>query len=268
MLRRGAIALAWAGLELSAIQGCGGFLDPIAARGTGGAGTGGAGDGSGGYDAAGGIPGGGGGAGAGCSAECVLVPNEQGWVEQQDAVCCPFQGAWYPYNDCNDSPPPNCAWDQVPAPDAGTFQPDQGLNRMCTHGTSAPVGEAGASNIWGAGIGLWLNQVRDTEIHNSIGRLRMPFGFRFTLTGTLGSNGLRVNFPYTDSDPVPHYVTITQPGDPVEVEIANAQQGTWVADASTIDPARVVAIQFAIPAGSDAVAFDFCVNTLTALYAP
>ena len=60
----------------------------------------------------------------------------------------------------------------------------------------------------------------------------MPIGFRFLLTGTLGSNGLRVNFPYTDSDPVPHFVTVLQTGLLV-VHIANAQQGTWVADAAS-----------------------------------
>jgi hypothetical protein len=93
----------------------------------------------------------------------------------------------------------------------------------------------------------------------------MPIGFRFRLSGTVGSNGLRVNFPYSSNDTVPHFVSETQP-DLIEVFIANAQQGTWVQDASAIDPARVVAIQFAIPAGPDAIAFNFCVINLTAIF--
>jgi hypothetical protein len=275
MLRRGTIVLAWAGLGLWGIQGCGGFLDPIAARGTGGAAAGQTSGGSGGNGGSGGSVGFGGiadgsvtGGAGGCPTECVLVPNEYGWVPPQDSVCCTIQGAWYPYNDCNDSPS-NCTQQQQPALDAGVFRPDNNLNRMCTSGTTAPVGEAGSSKVWGAGIGLWLNQVTDLEIHRPIVQLaRMPIGFRFTLSGTLGSNGLRVNFPYTDSDPVPHFVTEPEPGVSLDVRIANARQGIWVTDASTIDPARVVAIQFAIPAGSDAIAFDFCVSTLTALFPP
>ena len=81
MLTRAAIVLAWAGLGLWGTEGCGGFLDPMTVRGTGGATDAGGGNGGGGGD------GGSSGSnalagknttgGAGCAAECVLQPNDQ-----------------------------------------------------------------------------------------------------------------------------------------------------------------------------------------------
>jgi hypothetical protein len=264
MLRRAAIVLAWAGLALWGAEGCGGFLDPISARGTGGmadasgsnAGSGGNG-GSGGFEDASAD-------GAGCQNECILAPDGTGWV--QDSPCCPVHGAWYYYDDgytVREDPPPS-------QPSASVL-PKNDQNSLCTKGTTASASDAGFANIWGAGIGLWLNQLNqppNTEIYNPIGQFeqRMPIAFRFQLSGTIGSNGLRVNFPYSSNDTVPHYWTIWDPGMPPDVYIANAQQGTWVTDASTIDPRRVVAIQFAIPAGPEPVAFDFCINNLTAIF--
>jgi hypothetical protein len=264
MLRRGAIVLAWAGLGLWGIQGCGGFLDPITAHGTGGAAAGEASGGSGGTGGGGGNGAVAGGSATGgdssCPSECVLQPDGTGWVE--GPPCCPVKGAWYYYDD-------GFTEQLLPVPPVRSVTPpESGENRLCTKGTTAALSDAGFANVWGAGIGLWLNQVTDVEIHNPIGLLpRMPIGFRFSLSGTLGSNGLRVNFPYTDSDTVPHFVTVLQPG-ALNVHIANAQQGTWVPNPTAVDPTRVVAIQFAIPAGSEAIAFDFCVNTLTALFQP
>ena len=272
MLRRAAIVLTWAGLGLWGVPGCGGFLDPLAFRGTGGATDAGPTEGSGGNGGSGGsgaIGGGNASGGTGCPSECVLQPSDRGWVEAQDSVCCTIQGAWYPYDDCNDSPG-NCTQNHQPASDAGTFAPFEGKkNSMCTSGITAAVGEAGSSRVWGAGIGLWLNQVKDSvpEIHKPIKDLpRAPIGFRFLLTGTIGSNGLRVNFPYTDSDPVPHFVSLPKEAGLYPVYIVWAQPAPWATVAETIVPEQVVSIQFATPAGPDPIAFDFCVNELTALF--
>jgi hypothetical protein len=266
MLMRATIVLAWAGLGL---QGCGGFLDPIAFRGTGGAPDAGA------VNASGGNGGNGGSGGiedasadgVACQKECILAPDGTGWVENSPCcpVCCPMHGAWYYYDDGYTQ-----RIDPPPSQPSASVLPKDGQNSLCTKGITASTSDAGFANIWGAGIGLWLNQLNlspGIEIYNPIGDLeRMPIGFRFQLANTIGPNGLRVNFPYSKNDTVPHFVSV--PGtDLIEVLIENARQGDWVLDASTIDPARVVAIQFAIPAGPDPVAFDFCVKNLTAIFA-
>jgi hypothetical protein len=263
------LILAWIGLGLWSAVGCGGFLDPLTARGTGGsAGAGGSG-GSVAGDAGGGTTNGGGGTGGTdgsvCGTEAPLLPDSTGWVEHTN--CCPVQGAWYYYDDgftLRVLPTPPDASDG-----GASVEPTNNENKLCTKGRTAARSDAGSANVWGAGIALWLNQLNldaGGELHNPIGQLsRIPIGFRFSLIGTLGPTGLRVNFPYSDNDTAPHFVSFPQPG-LLEVRIANAKPAPWATDAETIDRTRVVAIQFMIPAGDDAIDFDFCVNELTVLF--
>ena len=75
-----------------------------------------------------------------------------------------MQGAWYYYDD-------GFTEQLLPVPPATSVTPpESGENRLCTKGTTAALSDAGFANVWGAGIGLWLNQVNHRTTSRSTTR--------------------------------------------------------------------------------------------------
>ncbi len=191
-----------------------------------------------------------------------IIPDPTGWV-QADTNAVGIQGAWYSYNDCNDSPA-DCTLNHLPP--EGPFDNIDG--RMCTSGTTAIVAEeAEFSTKWGAGIALDLNGVGG-------GSTKMPYdaaangvsGFGFTIEfNTPGA--VRVNLPTPATEVASHFTEISAAGEH-KIMWADVAQGSWIKppDRVDLDPSSILSIQFQVPSKmGEAVSFDFCISNLTAL---
>jgi hypothetical protein len=196
---------------------------------------------------------------------CLIVPSETGWVDGTNA--CKIQGAWFAYNDC-DTSPTDCTTDQVPTVRSADGFPNTD-GKMCTSGTTADI-HGDYETIWGAGIGLNLNQVADSDNKGGIGALPHALkGFSFTISGTAFPAELRVNFPTATTEKTAHFYPITKGAGSYKVLFTDANQGDWVKGDARVDlvTADINSIQFQIVAkDGGTVPFDLCVENLTALY--
>ena len=193
---------------------------------------------------------------------CVVLPDPNGAVVADDD--CQIQGLWYSYSDCTTSSA-DCTRELIPA-ENGQFPNDSG--RMCTSGTTASINsDAEVVAKWGAGIGLSLNQ-QPGGTRETIATLSHPLiGFRFQLSGTHGTDGIRVNFPTPSTEREEHFQTVIAGADQYEVYFSDLAQGDWVAAPTVLDPSQINAIQFQIPARfGEEVPFNYCVENLQALY--
>src|SRR6202142_1893088 len=167
-------------------------------------------------------PSGGGGDGAGgpMFVGVPLTPTSTGFVD--DRTNSGVVGAWYAYGDSagvaanvngTDFADSDCAkggytmdqCSQITTPIPGQpFAPDA-TGAMCTQGTAAKVltsttgTTANYSDLWGAGIGLDLNNLGgDSGVLKGVYDLSKYVGVGFDFTGTLiPTNKIRVNFPFT-----------------------------------------------------------------------
>lgn len=196
---------------------------------------------------------------------CLLTPTaDTGWVDATSNGC-KIQGAWYSYNDCSTSPS-SCTTNQLPTV-GGTGFPNT-AGKMCTSGTTVAI-NGNSSTIWGAGIGLNLNQPTESETKNPISTLpHLLKGFSFKLSGPTVPPTIRVSYPTAATTDTSHFKEVTAAGD-YTVLFTAAAQGEWVtgADAVALTAGDINAIQFQVVAAETAaVPFDFCIESLTALY--
>ncbi len=195
---------------------------------------------------------------------CSIAADPDGWV-RADSNDCGVRGPWYSYSDCTTSPE-NCTENLTPAEDE-PFAPDGG--RMCTGGTTTPISNAEDFDvIWGAGIGLSLNQAASDAPRGTIGELPQTLiGFSFSVVGTTVPAELRILFPTPITERIEHFETITSGAGVYEVTFDGLAQGDWVTSPTQLDSTEVTAIQFHVPAKTDeAVPFDYCIENLHALY--
>ena len=246
-----------------------GGTDNPTSGGTGGLATGGATNASGGASGAdAGSTGGAGGTGGNpAEGSCTLIPNDSGTQLAEDNPECGIQGTWYTYNDCTTGPADRCTLAQWP--ELGEFPNENG--RMCTYGTTAsPVDPQEKELLWGAGIGLPLNQIPETGEKRPIGELpHQLLGFAFTISGGTIPNTLRVTFPTETTVETAHYSELVGATAGEEtVRIADAVQA-WVPEEQrvSLDLSQVTDVHFEVPTRiNESFYFDFCIEELTAFY--
>ncbi len=232
-----------------------------------------------------------------------LMPTTTGFVD--DRTNSGVVGAWYSYGDgagpganttSVDFADSDCSkgmftvdqCSQIAMPTPGMpFAPDAS-GAMCTNGTAAKVlmavggTAADYSHLWGAGIGLDLNNLGgDSGVAKGFYDLTKYKGIGFDFTGTVIPAGkMRVNFPFnnehgTDS---PYWDGATMASSPLtdkdHVEIHWADVGgpmylagqTPPVTAPAFDATMVSAIQFQVFTNTSAtVPYNFCVSNLTLL---
>jgi hypothetical protein len=122
-----------------------------------------------------------------------------------------------------------------------------------------------AWSIWGAGGGFTLCAIDETTEYIisecPLGTVSSVTGFRLTLTGNLGANGVRVTMTELGRDESA-YIETTVVDQSVEYLFANASVA-YDADAPAIDPTKVRALQFQVASmeGAD-IDFDFCIENI------
>lgn len=217
-----------------------------------------------------------------------IVPAEDGWVDMTSNTLG-IQGAWYAYGDAYDEAKCiNNGWtadqcSRIDTPDPlGMSFPNTG-GAMCTSGEVAQVltkeGETDPdySNMWGAGIGLDLN--------NAGGEGAVKMEWDATAAGVTGVAfdidmvaPLRVEFPMTATEghvDGSNYwgASSSWPNSPI---MAGHNELYWGAvhhpnDAVPLDPnnVKILGIQFHVPANtSSSTPYAFCISNLTFLTTP
>jgi hypothetical protein len=232
-----------------------------------------------------------------------LMPTATGFVD--DRTMSGVVGAWYGYGDtagANTSPTSTDFLDsdcskggftmdqcsQIVTPTPGMpFAPDAN-GAMCTNGTAAKVlmvvggTAADYTHIWGAGIGLNLNDLGgDSGVAKGVYDLTKYKGIGFDFTGTVIPAGkMRVNFPFTGEHGTdsPYWDGATMASSPLSnglhviIHWADIGGPMYLAGqmpavvAPAFDPTMVSAIQFQVFTNTTAtVPYNFCVNNLTLL---
>ncbi len=240
--------------------------------------------------------------GAGATGQA-LTPTATGFVD--DRANSGVVGAWYSYGDAagpganttsTDFADSDCSkggftmdqCSQITMPTPGMpFAPDA-TGAMCTNGTAAKVlmavsgTTADYSHLWGAGIGLDLNNLGgDSGVAKGVYDLTKYKGIAFDFSGTLIPTGkMRVNFPFTGEHGTdsPYWDGATMASSPLSnnlhVTIHWADIGgpmylagqTPPVTAPAFDATMVSAIQFQVFTNTTAsVPYQFCVNNLTLL---
>jgi hypothetical protein len=185
-------------------------------------------------------------------------------------------GPWYTYQDTGGS----TIAGMYPDPNAyGPFGSNGG--QMCFTGTVVATGTAYATN-WGAGVGFDVCGVPGDKTFlpcavqaaftqpegykYSAGecptRLAAIQGIEFTVTGNFGTE-LWVSFPTTQIGGNDPYVVIGTTGVQAVAVGATGYWYTGGAGAAPTPPEEVRAIQFQVPAGATAFAYNFCISNVT-----
>jgi hypothetical protein len=242
--------------------------------------------------------------GAGGVTGQALTPTATGFVD--DRTNSGVVGAWYSYGDgagpganttSVDFADSDCSkggftvdqCSQIVTPTPGMpFAPDTTTGAMCTNGTAAKVlmavggTAADYSHLWGAGIGLDLNNLGgDSGVAKGVYDLTKYTGIGFDFTGTVIPAGkMRVNFPFTGEHGTdsPYWDGATMASSPlstglhVTIHWADVGGPMYLAGqkppvtAPAFDPTMVSAIQFQVFTNITAsVPYQFCVNNLTLL---
>jgi hypothetical protein len=220
--------------------------------------------------------------------EVPLTPSMTGFV---DSTATGVQGAWYSYGDGNEGAMPagvcqttgmhmtsECSVITAPAPGLPFAPAGTSMAQMCTNGTVAkviPAAKPDYSNIFGAGIGLDLN---NPGLDGGTGK-KMPYnakthnviGISFDLSAVPAS-GLRVEFPFSAPD-----AAIWKPSkagsytSPLSVGhnillFTNVVPPPYVAAAAQVpfDPATLLSLQFHIPTTTSSSApYSFCLDNVS-----
>jgi len=234
--------------------------------------------------------GGGASTGAGGASGIPLTPDSTGWVDRTVTGTAMIQGAWYAYGDgigpdgtaamgdcvkLGMHQPAECS--SIMTPSFGAFPNTAG--KLCTKGVAAKViSLVGGTmpdynNIWGAGIGLDLN--------NSGGDAGVKMPYNATMNGVTGIgftidkvplSGLRVEFPTSTTTAAAAFWDGLMMTSPVKVgrnEIRwAAVKGPFYLTTTppAFDPTTILSLQFHIPSATAAESpYDFCISDVTAL---
>lgn len=234
---------------------------------------------------------GGGNTGAGGSTTKVqaLLPDMTGYVDVGATGMTMIKGAWYAYGDGIGSDGTAAMGDcefkgmhavsacsAITTPSFGTFPNTAG--KMCTAGTAAQIANLVSgtgpdyNNIWGAGIGLDLNNGG-----GDAGAMKLPYNA--TGNGVVGMAfdidavplaGLRVEFP-TKTATNAAFWGGDQQLSPVkmghnEILWSKVTGPFYDMVAPPFDPTTIYSIQFHIPTSTTASAtYNFCISNLSAI---
>lgn len=232
----------------------------------------------------------GGSAGGGSSGnftEIPLVPDGDGFVAMDTTMGTGIQGAWYAYGDgigADGMPPGDCqkaghtdAECSVIEKPVGKFTNTGGM--MCTKGTAAKVvgmvampASPDYSKIWGAGIGLDLNNpggaVGKSALDATAAGLK---GIRFDLD-VKPLAGLRVEVEATDTNGTEagnDYwgATASYGPSPVTTGTNTVTWDKFVGPKGHVfNPTMLRGIQFHVPASTTAAgAYEFCISNMRVL---
>ncbi|SRR6266700_4547569 len=220
----------------------------------------------------------------------LLLPDATGWVDKTVTGTTNIQGAWYAYGDgigpdgmpasgdCMKKgmhPMSDCSTIATPA--FGKFPNTAG--KMCTTGTAAAVANlvTGTTpdydNIWGAGIGLDLNN------SGGDGGVKMPFdatgnhvtGFSFDID-MVPVAPMRIEFPTMATATTAafwvqamndHFSLVKTHN---EFHWANVMPPFYATTPPAFDPTGILSIQFHVVSDPSGPAmYTFCVSNLRAL---
>ena len=229
-----------------------------------------------------------GGAGGGSKLQA-LLPDPTGYVDVGATGMTMIKGAWYAYGDGIGSDGTTGTGDcelkgmhavsdcsQITTPSFGTFPNTAG--KMCTMGTAAKVinlttaAMPDYNNIWGAGIGLDLNNGG-----GDAGAMKLPYNA--TMNGVIGMAfdidsvplaGLRVEFP-TKTATNAAFWGGDQMLSPVmkghnEILWTKVTGPFYDTVAPPFDPTTIYSIQFHVPTSTTASAsYQFCISNLSAI---
>jgi hypothetical protein len=161
------------------------------------------------------------------------------------------------YSDCTDLNNVNCSVITTPNP----ITPFTNVGgKMCTSGHTST-----ATNAWGAGIGLELNDGPPQEPYNATAA--GVTGFCFVLSGTtIPSTSIRVAYTTKENNDDAPFEAISTAGVHT-VLFTDTAQASWMTQKFTFDPTEVMLVQWQIPASpsTGAVAWDFCIEGVTAI---
>jgi hypothetical protein len=219
-----------------------------------------------------------------------LLPDPTGYVDVGATGMTMIKGAWYAYGDGIGSDGTAMTGDcelkgmhavsdcsAITTPSFGMF-PNPTPGKMCTTGNVAKianiVGGTGPdyNNIWGAGIGLDLNNGG-----GDAGAMKLPYNA--TMNGVIGMAfdidsvplaGLRVEFP-TKTNTNAAFWGGDQQLSPVkmghnEITWSKVTGPFYDPAPSPFDPTTIYSIQFHIPTSTTASAsYMFCISNLSAI---
>jgi len=240
----------------------------------------------------GGSNGAGGGSGGGASGSklTALVPDATGFVDVGGSIPTGITGAWYAYGDGIGSDGTAMTGDcelkgghaatdcsAITSPPFGVFMNTGG--KMCTQGTVAKIlNITGGStpdynNIWGAGIGLDLNNaggdagaVKKTYNATAAGVIGMAFDI-----DVVPAANMRIEFP-TNATNAAFWDGLKQIS-PVavghnEVLWTKVTGPFYDATAPAFDPTSIFSIQFhVLTSATSAGTYNFCISNLSAIMA-
>jgi hypothetical protein len=220
-----------------------------------------------------------------------LLPDSTGFVDVMATGTTGIKGAWYAYgdgigpdgttgsSDCiakGGHGVADCS--SITTPSFGTFPNTAG--KMCTAGTVAKVINQVSmplpdyTNIWGAGIGLDLNNGG-----GEAGAVKAPYNA--TANGVLGIAfdidavplaTMRVEFPNTTATNAAFWggdlMTSPVKAGHNEIRWADVKGPFYDTAAPTFDPKTILSIQFHIPtSASSSAPYNFCISNLSAILA-
>jgi len=209
--------------------------------------------------------------------EQVLVADENGRVRDTATGTTGIRGRWFAATDADECQKKGkhalkeCSRFVTPDPTAPSFRPTRDLG-FCAVGVSArpiprPDGTPDWENIWGARIGLTLN---DGEPYDA--RAHGVTGFAFHIDSEPPPNrGMRVQLAMGPGNDPPVWGGATTETSPVHMgrnELRWAEVGgpPYLENPPTLDPRHLVSIQFTIPTHpAGARTFSFCIRQLAAL---
>jgi hypothetical protein len=209
--------------------------------------------------------------------EQVLVADENGRVRDTATGTTGIRGRWFAATDADDCQkkgkhaPEACSFLVTPDPTASSFLPTGDLG-FCAVGVAAkpvprPDGTPDWENIWGARIGLTLNDGKPYDA-----RAHGVTGFAFHIDSEPPPNrGMRVQLAMGAGNDPPVWGGATTETSPVhlgrnEMRWADVAGPPYLENPPTLDPGRLVSIQFTIPTHpADSRSFSFCISHLAAL---
>lgn len=233
---------------------------------------------------------GGGGGGAGGPKLIALMPDATGYVDVAATVPTGIKGAWYAYGDGIGSDGTTMTGDcevkgghastdcsSITTPPFGVFMNMGG--KMCTTGTVAKILNVTGgttpdyNNIWGAGIGLDLNNGG-----GDAGAVKLPFNA--TGAGVIGmafdidvvpAATMRIEFPTTATNAA--FWDGTKQISPVaaghnEVLWTKVTGPFYDTAAPPFDPSSIFSIQFhVLTSATSSGTYNFCISNLSAIMA-
>lgn len=211
------------------------------------------------------------------SATQALVPDENGRVHDSTTGTTGIRGQWFAETDSDDCqkkgkhPAKACSLFATPDPRSPSFRPTADLG-MCAVGVAAraiagPDGAPDWTNIWGARIGLTLN---DGEPYDAAAH--RVTGLAFHIDSEPPPNaGLRVQVPAHQGGDPPLWGGAAAETSPVhagqnEFRWKDVAGPPYVENPPAVDPSHLHSIVFDVPTSpAGARSFSFCIREVAAL---